>query len=369
MADGRLTSCGRPRTPRPGRAGRRTRWPRRGSRPRSWCRRARRGWPRSSGVITSRSAICRLDSPRARRASTSTSREVSPFGHARRMLLRRPAAVRTARDRVPVEASGADVGGQRGGDLVRGERLAIRARLGHRVVDVRGGEQSVHGLQRRSGEPTGVARPVEALLVPSGHPAAGGEGVDIGEHPLGEIGLEADVLQFSGAQRATLVPDAVGHAQSSEPVQEAGSANRQDVGLGQPPQAGRRGGESGHTPGVSGELWGLEVRQVGHRLQHVVEVRTAHPPRQARFGVDDRRPPRCLVQTVEDVGLVPAEEVDDGRVEVGTAVAHARPPECAAGRAGGCRPRRVPRAGRRRAGSVISVPRSPCGTPLPSHCS
>src|SRR3954452_16619581 len=75
---------------------------------------------------------------------------------------------------------------------------------------------------------------------------------------------------------------------------------------------------------MAAEVRRLQVGQIGHGLQDGVEVGAVDPLGQAWFGVEDRVPFRRVVEPVEYLWGVPAEEIDDPRIKVGAGVAPRR---------------------------------------------
>ena len=57
-----------------------------------------------------------------------------------------------------------------------------------------------------------------------------GEGGREGQHPLGQVGMQADPLELGRGERASLVPDRVRDAEPPEVVDEPGPANRDHLG-------------------------------------------------------------------------------------------------------------------------------------------
>ena len=71
---------------------------------------------------------------------------------------------------------------------------------------------------------------------------------------------------------------------------QAGPAHVVPRRSGSPASRGGRGGEVRDAARVPGEVRRLEVDQVGHRLEHAVQLGAVDPPGQARLGGEDRRP-------------------------------------------------------------------------------
>ena len=120
--------------------------------------------------------------------------------------------------------------------------------------------------------------------------------------------------------RAGLVPDGVGDPEPAEVVDEAGAAHGRHVIGGVAGHARRRGGQVGHAARVAGQVGALHVDQVGHGLQDLVQAGAVGAPRQLRLGAEHGVPVGGLVEAVQQLRRVGAEQVHDRRVELGPAV-------------------------------------------------
>src|SRR5919198_862782 len=94
---------------------------------------------------------------------------------------------------------------------------------------------------RASSRSTSTSRCVR----PAG-PSRRREGLRLAQHPLCEVGLEAQVLPIAAGERAALVEHGVRDAQPAEVVDEAGAAEQADLGLADPEPGARLGRELAH---------------------------------------------------------------------------------------------------------------------------
>lgn len=206
-------------------------------------------------------------------------------------------------DGVTVEAPGTHLRAKLGRGLVGSQRRSVRARLAHRVVDVRGRQDPVSRRQGGRGQTTGISRTVKSLVVTRRDLAAGCERRDPGQHLVGEVGMLMRAFAFDIAERTRLVPDRVGDPEPTEIVQQPRAAQRHPQHLreaGDPPSLGRQVGDTSRVPR---EVPRLEVDQVRHRLQHVVELGTRHPACEPWLGVQDLVPRRRTHQVVEPLSV------------------------------------------------------------------
>ena len=79
-------------------------------------------------------------------------------------------------------------------------------------------------------------------------------------------------------------------------------------------------GQVRDAPRMTGQIRGLQVRQVRHRLQDDIQLGPADPAAGLRFDVEHRVPVRGLVHPVEHLGGRRAEQVRQRRVELGARV-------------------------------------------------
>src|SRR5438067_2905621 len=85
-------------------------------------------------------------------------------------------------------------------------------------------------------------------------------------------------------QLAALVPNVVRHAEPSEVVHQACTAEVDDVGLAQAIGTARLGGQVGDGPGVSHQEGRLEVGEVGDGLEDTIKRVVGDYRLQRRFG-------------------------------------------------------------------------------------
>ena len=128
--------------------------------------------------------------------------------------------------------------------------------------------------------------------------------------------MDAHVFHFGPVEPAVLVPDGVRHAEPAKVVKQTCSPDCGNVGIGQPPQARRFGGQIRHAARVPGELWRLEVGQIGHRLKYGIELSTVDAPGQTRLGIDYRVPLRRFVEPVQNAGSMLAKQIYDSGIVV-----------------------------------------------------
>jgi hypothetical protein len=92
-------------------------------------------------------------------------------------------------------------------------------------------------------------------------------------------------------------------------MDEACASHRAHIIIGQARDPRRFARQIGHTPRVTRQVRGLQVDQIGYRLKDTVQVRPCDPPSERRLGVQQRIPVRSLVQPVQQLGRVLAEQV------------------------------------------------------------
>ncbi len=182
-------------------------------------------------------------------------------------------------DGLPVEAPCrhllAHLRHRRGG----GERGAVRAVGDQRGVDVGGRDHPRGDGQLGGAAAAEVAGAVAALVVRARDPHDPGEGGHPGQQPLPLVSVQAHLFALGVAEQARLLPNAVGHRDAAEVVDETRPPRRADVV--------RR-----HLAGVAEQGGELDVGEVGEHGQGLVDVgaqhvrhRGEHPlPRRARVG-------------------------------------------------------------------------------------
>ena len=140
-----------------------------------------------------------------------------------------------------------------------------------------------------------------------------------GQHPLGEVRVEADPLGLGGGQRPGLVPDRVG---DPEPAEVVDAGRRDGAGatstLAETQRLAGAGGEVGDAARVAEGVGRLDVDEVGEGRQRQVELTVGE---RALAG---RAPPAITASHVvassrsrEQVVRVARDEVDELRVELG----------------------------------------------------
>ena len=132
-------------------------------------------------------------------------------------------------DRVAVEQRLADARAQLGRGLLGGARIAVRPRLGHRVIGVGRREYPPRRRERVAGQPARIAGAVEPLVVLDRDRAQRGQRLRRGEHPLGQVGMQAHPFELGRGERPALVPDRVRDAQATEIVHQPRPAHELGV--------------------------------------------------------------------------------------------------------------------------------------------
>ena len=110
--------------------------------------------------------------------------------------------------------------------FLRWEGVAVRARLAHRLVGVRGRQDPRGARDRCAGQPSRVPGAVEALAHLDGDGPQRCQQWRLAEHPFGDVGMHANAFPFTGAERAGFVPDRVGDAETTEVVDETRTTKR-----------------------------------------------------------------------------------------------------------------------------------------------
>ena len=242
------------------------------SRRRSWCRCARRGWPPSCGEITSRAAISLLVRPRASSRRTSISRAVSPAGPVRRRDVRWPAAASTASTASASSRPARTSVAQPGGGRPRRTRLAVRARLAHRLVGVGRGQHPRGAGDRGAGQAARVAGPVEPLAV------LHGDRPERARAPVTAAASARSGTAPSGSARARprRAASACRGSRSTPRACRSSARGRRgeraDLGRRQPELGRGVRGEVGDGAGVPERVRRLQVDEVGDRQQRRVEL-------------------------------------------------------------------------------------------------
>lgn len=78
----------------------------------------------------------------------------------------------------------------------------------------------------------------------------------------------------------------------------------------------RLAGQVGYPARMAREIRALQVDQIGHRLQDIVQAGAGDATRERGLGVQDRVPVGGLIEAVQQVGCVLAEQVHHRRVEL-----------------------------------------------------
>src|SRR3984957_7900848 len=187
------------------------------------------------GEMTRRCAICLLDSPWAASRSTSTSRAVRPAGRSGR---------RAAWLAWPATDSTASTASASIRPAVTSARSCAAASRAGRAARIPRAVEPLAELHRDRSERRQPGR--------------------LTQHPLGEVGKQADPLPFAGAEGARLVPDRVRHAEPAQAMDQAGLAQGLHVGFGPAQLTAGRGGVPGYGAGVAERAGRLQVHEVGH---------------------------------------------------------------------------------------------------------
>ena len=134
-------------------------------------------------------------------------------------------------DGVAVEAARLDLGPQFGGRVVRGPRRAVRTRFAHRLIRVRGADESRVPGDGRAREPAGVPGAVETFAVREGDRTERSQRLGLVEHSMCQVRVEPHALPLACAERPLLVPDGIRDAEAAEIVDETGAAHGAHLGV------------------------------------------------------------------------------------------------------------------------------------------
>ena len=195
----------------------------------------------------------------------------------------------------------------------------MRSRLELGVIGVRCGEHSTGRGERRLPDAAGIARAVEPLMVLDRGRAVLGEAGGRGKHALGQVGVQPDPLELRRRQLGGLVPHRVGDAEPPEVVQQPGAADMGGCGAAQTHRGGGARRQFGDSAGVAEGERGLDVDEVGDRLQRSVERVRRQRRGQAGLGVDHSPPAGGQVQILEQRRRLSRDEIDQRGVELGAA--------------------------------------------------
>ena len=109
------------------------------------------------------------------------------------------------------------------------------------------------------------------------------------KHAVGDVALQTQPLPLAGAERAVLVEDRVGHAESSPVVNETGTPEAQHVFVPQTQPGPRLRREVGDGASVAKEVRRLQVDKVRDRGQRSIEPLVVQDDREPRLGADRLR--------------------------------------------------------------------------------
>ena len=136
------------------------------------------------------------------------------------------------------------------------------------------------------------------------------------QHPLGEVGMEMDTFGLGPVQRPGLVPDRVGYAEPPDVVHPGGPSYGDAFVVGQVQAPGCRPGKVRHRRGVTDRERRLEVGEVPHRSQRLVELGLRQGPAQRGLGREHLVPAARLVESGHQLISMPAEQVNQRGVEL-----------------------------------------------------
>lgn len=128
--------------------------------------------------------------------------------------------------------------------------------------------------------------------------------------------MQADALELRFGERARLVPDRIGDAEPAQIVDEGRASQGTHVLPIAASNTGGLGDQIGHSARVPGEIRALQVDQVSHRLEDVVQVGAGDTARQLGLGVEDGVPLGRLIEAVQELGCAIAKQIDQRRVEL-----------------------------------------------------
>ena len=193
----------------PGHAPWRTGWRRPGWTRPSSCRRSGCGGRRSCRDVQGAGHLLGLQA-----AGRETDDLGFPLGQPGRTLDLRggwPAASTTARTMSEIQPSGSGLSDQHLNSLLRRQRGAMGPRLRHRMKRVGSGEEPGGRGQRGRRDSAVVATPVEPFVVVAGDLGQGGEERGTGEDPFRVVGVQPDLLPFTGREQPRFQPDTRRH--------------------------------------------------------------------------------------------------------------------------------------------------------------
>ena len=313
-----IRRIGRSRRHSSGRAASQTGSPWRGWRRQSSCRCARRGCRRSCARLPAAPRSPCWRSPHATQSQHLDLARVNPAGQSRRPSARWPAARSTALtaspSRRPATTSARNSCRRLCGRAPAGAAAArsSRDRRRPRPGSARWGD-------RVAGQPAGIARAVEPLMVLRRRCAERGEHWREGEHALAQIGMEAHPLDLRLGEASALVPDRVGDAQAAEFVHAArrgGSARRRVSARPRDHARGRRRGprRPRECPIVYGDLMSMKSPIASRMSSNSPSESSAL---QAGLGGNHRVPVGPLVEVgTSSLGACSQKRVHQRRIEL-----------------------------------------------------
>ena len=211
------------------------------------------------------------------------------------------------------EAARVDLGDQPLGGVRRGRLRSVRAALGHRVIRIGSREHARAEREPVARDASVVARAVGALVVAPGEVCEGGEERGAGEDALAEVAVEAYPLPLLGGERAGVVPDPARDADAADVVHEPRPTDRHDLVRRHARRLGGRGREPGDAGRVRAEEPRLQVGEVGHGGERVVEAGVSDGQDGCGLGVEDGRP-RVVAELGEPLRPALQERIDHLRV-------------------------------------------------------
>ena len=129
--------------------------------------------------------------------------------------------------------------------------------------------------------------------------------------------MHLHALPSAGTERPRLVPDRVRDAEPPEALHQACPSERDDLLGGHPRSFGGRGRQIRHRASVTEEVRGLQVDEVRHGCQCVVDPLPPQDHRQRRLDVDHGVPRLELIQAGEDQIRICLQEIDERGIELG----------------------------------------------------
>jgi hypothetical protein len=125
---------------------------------------------------------------------------------------------------ITVQSTEPDLSEQLRPGVLGGQRGPVRPGLDHRVIRVCGGQDPGGGRQGLSCETPVIAGTVHAFVVLRSQRADAPQWLGSGQHPVGVVGMQANLFPLPLRQRTLFSPEPGGDTDSPDVVKEAGPA-------------------------------------------------------------------------------------------------------------------------------------------------